>query len=73
MPMKPRSRKVAMLRAGVTQAMIARELGVTYAAVCLVISGNSRSGRIERAIAAAIGKSREAVFPPTVREQAVAA
>lgn len=48
---------------GTSLARIARELGVSDAALSLVGKGYNRSRRIERALADAAGVSPEALFP----------
>ena len=47
----------------VTMASIARDLGCTHAAVSLVIDRKSTSRRIQEAVAAAIERPVEEVFP----------
>ena len=64
MPMPPLERKVALLRAGVTQTAIAREAGVTVSHVSEVMYGRRRSPRIEQAIAGALKLPVESVFEP---------
>lgn len=71
MPMSPLDRKIALLRRKVPQAAIARALGVSDESVSGVMTGRSRSARIEQAIAAAIGRPADEVFPS--RETAAAA
>lgn len=46
----------AMIDADVSQAEIARQLGITPPAVCSAIHGRTRSQRIRRAIADAVNK-----------------
>lgn len=64
--MTPLDRKIALMRAGVTAADIASELGVTRQFVSEVVRGTRRSDgdRVEAAIAAAIGKPVADVFAP---------
>jgi lambda repressor-like predicted transcriptional regulator len=66
MPMSALDRKVALLRAGRSMADIARsvEPKVTTSHVSQVLRGLRRSPRIEAAIAAAIDKAPDEVFPP---------
>lgn len=56
-------RKILMLRKGITQAEIARRLGVSGATVSLVVSGRMRSRRVEQAISEALGLPRELLWP----------
>ncbi|MFQ5779148.1 MAG: transcriptional regulator [Nitrospiria bacterium] len=59
-------RRIAMLRRGITQARIARELGVSGATVSLVVGGRMKSRRVEEAIADALGISRAVLWPDRV-------
>jgi len=47
--------KIEMLKKGITGGQIARNLGVTRAAVSITISGKIRSRRIRKAICEATG------------------
>lgn len=47
--------KILLLRAGVSQAHFARQLGVSKAAIHNVIAGRSTSNRIKRAISKKLG------------------
>jgi predicted transcriptional regulator len=51
--LRPQLIKAKLVERGISQRSIARELGVTPAAIYQVISGKSRSTRIEKAIAKA--------------------
>ena len=64
MPMTRWDRKAELARRGVRQSDIARALDVSDTAVSDVVIGRSRSARIEQAIAAALGRAVEEVFPP---------
>jgi transcriptional regulator with XRE-family HTH domain len=70
MPMNPWDRKAELVRRRVKQSEIARQLGFSRAYVSDVIAGNRRSERVEAAVAEAIGRDVDKVFPP--REQAAA-
>lgn len=52
-----------MLRKGVKQAQIAKDLDVSNTAVNFIVEGKSRSARIELAIAVALNQSVETLFP----------
>lgn len=65
MPMRPRDRKAELVRAGVTQADIARQTGFSPAYVNDVIAGNRRSPAIEAAVAQAIQRPIDQVFDRT--------
>lgn len=68
--MTPEERELALERAGVTTAVIARTAGVTWQHAHYVRRGERRSPRVEAAIAAALGLDVSEVFPP--RETAAA-
>ena len=63
MPLDPRQRKAALVLHGVSQADIARRAGVTPTHVSDVLHGRRRSPRVERAIAEALGRAVEDLFP----------
>lgn len=63
MPMTGLDRKAELIRNSKRQSDIARALGVSSTAVSDVVSGRSRSARIEQAVAEAIGRPVEDVFP----------
>lgn len=56
--------KCELMRAGVTQAQIAKEAGVTRQMVYLVINGQVRSMNVAGEISKAIGKPVEQIFEP---------
>ena len=58
--------KKALIDAGVTQAEVARDVGLSKQLVGEVIRGNRRNARIESAVAAAIQKPVDEVFKPAV-------
>lgn len=62
-PMTPAERKELMKMNRVKYSRIAFLCDVSEAAVSLVVSGFSRSRRIEEAIAMACGRYREDMFP----------
>ncbi len=68
----PLERKIALLRADVSMADVARDLGVTRAHVSLVVAGDRRRQRVEAAVAAALGLAVDDVFPPTEAADAAA-
>lgn len=72
MPLSPEDRKAELARRRVKQSAIAAALHVTATSVSNVVRGTKRSARIEAAIADAIGRSREDVFPPATRERSAA-
>ena len=55
--------KIALLRAGIQSADIARRLGVSKTAVHNVIKGLGTSQRIKAEIASVIGKSISEIWP----------
>lgn len=67
----PADIKAAIEKAGLTQASIAKELGVTPMAVWQVIHGRSHSRNIERRIANAIGRTPGSIWPQFYPKEAV--
>lgn len=65
MDMTPTDIRIAMLKAGVTQAGIARELGVHKSSILLVIDGRFVSDRIRRKIAERCGLDVARIWPST--------
>jgi len=65
MDMEPDEIQIALKRAGVTQADIARRLGVHPASVSRVISGHSVSDRIRLAIADSVHRDVKSIWPST--------
>ncbi len=61
--MNPRQIRAALMLHNVRQKQIAANLGVSEAAVSLVIDGKSRSERIRKAVAKAIEQPVHKVFP----------
>ncbi len=55
--------KIQLLRAGKTQASIARDLGVNRSFVNNVIKGHRSTLRVRKAIAKAVGKRIEELWP----------
>lgn len=60
--MTPLEIRIALLKAGTTQAAIARAAGCSKEMVCRVIDGKTVSDRIRRAIAAAVGLPAEHIW-----------
>lgn len=71
--MSPADRKAELVRNGQKMVRIARELGVSVSHVSLVVSGFRRNRRVEQAVADAIGKPLDGVFPPMPEKQQAAA
>ncbi len=63
-PLMRRRIKAALALAGLTQAELARELGVAAATVCQVVGGVKRSRRIQDAIAAALRLPFDSLWTP---------
>jgi transcriptional regulator with XRE-family HTH domain len=55
--------KEELIARGIQNKDLAAELGISKTAISLVIHGKSTSDRVQRAIAAKIGKDPEFVFP----------
>lgn len=64
MPLTPRERKAALMLAGKRYRDLTDAADATEAAISLVINDRLRSERIEAAIAQAIARPRDEVFPP---------
>jgi len=67
--MPPLERKVALMRARITQAEIARRAGVSLGHVHEVLHDRRRSPRTEQQIAAALDLKHEDVFGPPPEKQ----
>lgn len=63
--MPPQEIRIALLRRGVSQSGIARDLGVKPASVLKVIEGHLVSHRIREAISLAIGIDLKLLWPST--------
>ena len=61
--MSPSDIRIAMIRAGVTQAALARELQVSRPAVHLILEGKATSQRIREKIAERIGVDIRCIWP----------
>ncbi|MBN1495906.1 MAG: helix-turn-helix domain-containing protein [Spirochaetes bacterium] len=61
----PTEIRIEILKAGVTQAHIARQAGVSDQMIYHVIQGTSVSDRVRRAIAKVIGKDVAIIWPET--------
>jgi transcriptional regulator with XRE-family HTH domain len=68
--MEPLEIKILLLRAGITQASIAKKIGVTLPFVNQIIKGQRSTGRVRRAIAKAVGKRVEELWPSGPFEKA---
>jgi hypothetical protein len=64
MALSPVERKAALLLAGVKYRDLAAKHGFSAAMISVVVNGRSRSDRVEAAIAQAIARPRDEVFPP---------
>ncbi len=60
--MDPREIKAALMLKGVTQASIARKLGITPSLISMVIQGKEKTPRVRQAIAEVIGKKVEEIW-----------
>jgi lambda repressor-like predicted transcriptional regulator len=62
--------QAALKKSGVSQAVLARRLGVTKGAVTFVVQGRSKSRRIAEAIAQIVGHSIDELWPGTYDDEA---
>lgn len=62
--MTPLEIKIELMRAGITQADIARRAGVSRQAVYIALKNGRPMPRVKQAIAAALGLTVDQVFPP---------
>lgn len=67
--MTPLEIKIAMMKSGITQRQLARELGINHNTVYLVINKGLTSRRIMEAISKAIGIDKSIVFPNKFQAQ----
>jgi len=63
--MPPNEIRIEMIRKGVTQSGLARDIGVSVQGVHMTIEGKSVSHRVRTAVAEAIGKDLKEVWPST--------
>lgn len=68
--MEPNERRAELMRRGIQVKSIALELGIAAPSVSQVITGTKRTRYVQQAIANAIGKPVEEVFPEPVTEEA---
>jgi transcriptional regulator with XRE-family HTH domain len=61
--MSPVEIKILLLRAGITQTSIAKKLGVTLGFVNQIVNGQRHTKRVRMAIARAVGKRIEDLWP----------
>lgn len=67
-----RNIKASLVRVGVTQSEIARDLGMSVGSVNDVITGRRKNPKVRTAIAQAIGKPVEKIWPDTKPEEQAA-
>jgi lambda repressor-like predicted transcriptional regulator len=63
--MEPNEIRIEMLRRGVTQSGLARDIGVTVQSVHRIIENKNVSHKIRMAVAKAIGKDLKEIWPST--------
>jgi lambda repressor-like predicted transcriptional regulator len=59
----PQEIRAALLIKGITQASIAKKLGVTESLVSMVVHGKEKNSEIRKAIAKAVGKPIREIWP----------
>ena len=67
--MKPNEIRAGLIIKGITIASIANKLGIKPTNVSFVIAGTRTTPRIQAAVAKAIGKPVEEVFPATSNKE----
>ena len=67
MPHQSRLIRSALIARGVNLAEVARQVGTNRGPISRIVSGETRSRRIERRICRLIGMRWAAVFPPLKR------
>jgi len=70
--MKPNEIRAGLIIKGITIASIANKLGIKPTNVSFVIAGTRTTPRIQTAIAEALGKPVDEVFPITPEEEKAA-
>jgi lambda repressor-like predicted transcriptional regulator len=62
--MTPLEIKIELLKAGISIRRLARQEGVSHTAMSYTIHGINKGLRLRQAVARAIGKSVEEIWPP---------
>jgi len=62
--MTPLEIKIELLKAGISIRHLARQEGVSHTAMSYTIHGVNKGLRLRKAVARAIGKSVEEIWPP---------
>ena len=62
--MTPLEIKIELLKAGISIRQLARQEGVSHTAMSYTIHGVNKGRRLREAVAQAIGKSIEEIWPP---------
>lgn len=68
--MNPTEIKILLLRAGITQTSISQNLGVTLGFVNQIITGRRHTRRVREAIAKAVGRRVDELWPPEPQNKA---
>jgi len=64
MKLHPQKIKALMVEHGISQASIARDLGITRQVVCMVVAGTCVSRRVQEAICRRLGRPFEEIWGP---------
>ncbi len=62
--------KYDLAKSGLTLADLARHIGVSHSAVSMIVSGRSRSARIEQAVADALDRKPQDIWPEYYEKEA---
>jgi len=62
--MTPLEIKIELLRAGISIRQLARQEGVSHTAMSYTIHGVNKGRKLREAVARAIGKNVEEIWPP---------
>jgi lambda repressor-like predicted transcriptional regulator len=66
--MTPLEIKIELLKAGISIRQLARHVGVSHTAMSYTIHGINKSQRLRKAVAQAIGKNVDEVWPPASKK-----
>jgi lambda repressor-like predicted transcriptional regulator len=65
--MTPLEIKIELLKAGISIRQLARQVGVSHTAISYTIHGVNKGLRLRQAVARALGKRIEDIWPPQAK------